>query len=142
MGKFILTALALDLDEDGEVRGSLAVPGLEGLEQLETFRLGVNRDLDRGTVLRRGLEGVLARIVSTRRELIARRVREFELLSIRACEGVCKRVEGEGTSECEGGDDVGRGDKGVCSGVSVVTASEVTVVGGDDCESSFINSVK
>ncbi len=39
-------ALALSLNEDGAVGGVLAVPGLEGLEPLETVRLGVNGDLN------------------------------------------------------------------------------------------------
>ena len=65
-----LTALALDLDQDGQILGVFAIPLFKGLEELETVALGVNHHLDRETILRR-LEGVLSWVIPTRRELIA-----------------------------------------------------------------------
>ena len=73
---------------DGEVGRGLTVPWREGLETLETLRLGVNGNLDRRTVLRRGLEGVLTRVVTARGELVAVGVGELERLAIGAGESV------------------------------------------------------
>jgi len=73
-----LTALALDLDQDGQVLGVLAIPLFKGLEELETVARGVNQDLDRETVLGRRLEGILSWVVPTRRELMAGRRRKLE----------------------------------------------------------------
>ena len=128
----IHTALALDLDKDGEVSGGLAVPRREGLEQLETFRLGVDRDLNGGTVLRRGLEGVLARVVATRREFVSGGVGELERLAVSALKGVGQGVEGQVSSKGHSSDDIRGSDECVGSGVGIITTSEVTVVRGDD----------
>lgn len=127
-----LTALAEDLDQDGEVLRFLAVPWLEGLEQLETVGSGADNDVDGSTVLRWGLEGVLAGVVATRRKLVARGIVELEGLAISASERVGQGVEGQVASESHGGDDIGRSDESVSGGVGVVATSEVTVVGGDD----------
>ena len=138
----IRTALALDLDEDREIGRGLTIPGLEGLEKLETLRLGVDSNLDAGTVCGRSLEGVLTGVVTARRELVTSWVREFEWFAISALESVRERVEGEITSKSHSSDEIRRGDESMGGRVSIVTTSEVTVVGGDDCESTFINSVK
>lgn len=123
-----LTALALDLDEYGEIGGSLAIPRRERLEKLETLRLRVNCNLDGGTVLGRGLERVLTGVVSTRRELKARRVGELEGLAVGTGEGVRERVEPEITSKCHSGDDVGGSDESVGGRVGIIAAGEVAVV--------------
>ena len=60
------------------------------------------------------------------------RVREPERLAVGADELVSHGVEAEVAGESECGDDVRRSDECVGSGVSVVTAGEVTVVRGDD----------
>jgi len=67
-------ALADGLDEDGEVLRVLAVPRLEGGEELEAVRLGVDDDVDRRAVLGRRRVRVLAGVVAARRELLAGRV--------------------------------------------------------------------
>lgn len=128
-----LTALALDLDQDGAVGGILSVPGSERGEELETVALGVNLNLDAGTILGRALEGVLTSIISAGGKLEAGGGREFEGLAGGGRDRVGQGVEGEGSSECECSDEVGRGDEGVGGRVSIVTSSEVTVVRGDDC---------
>ena len=121
-------ALALNLDENGEIGGSLTVPRLEWLELLETIALRVDDNLYGGAVLRRCLEGVLAGVVSARRELIAGGVRELEGLAVRSSKGVSERVEGQVASEREGSDDIGRCNEGVRSRVGVITAGEISVV--------------
>lgn len=63
------TAFALNLDGDGKVGGLLAILWLEGLEQLETVALGVNGDVDAGTVSR-GL--LVTGVISTGRQPVAR----------------------------------------------------------------------
>lgn len=138
-GDVVGGALALDLDEDGEVLGSLAVPGLEGLEELETVRLGVDGDLDAGAVGGGSLEGVLTGVVAAGRELVAGGVLELEGLAVSTDERVGQGVEGEAAGEGQSGGEIGGSDKGVGGGVSVVTASEVTVVGGDDCVEDLVS---
>jgi hypothetical protein len=44
------------------------------MEELKTVALRVNCDRNASTVCRRRLEGVLARVIATRRKLIASRV--------------------------------------------------------------------
>lgn len=44
----IRRALALHLDQHRQVLGLLAIPRLEGLQELETVRLGVDGDVDAG----------------------------------------------------------------------------------------------
>lgn len=125
-------ALALGLDEDREVLGVLSVPRFERLEELETVRLGVDDDVDRGTVGGGSGVGVLTSIVSTGREFLARRVRELELFAVGTLERVGHGVEGEGSTKDHGGDEIGRGDESVGGSVGVVTTGEVSVVRGDD----------
>jgi hypothetical protein len=125
-------ALADSLDEDGKASGVLTVPGLEGLEELKTVRLGVDGDVDGSTVLGRSLVGVLTSVVAARRELLAGGVGELELLAVGALERVRNGVEGEGSTEDHGGNEVRGSDEGVGSRVGVVATGEVTVVGGND----------
>ena len=128
----IRTALALDLDQDGEILGVLAIPRLEGFQELETVALGVNSDLDGSTVLRRSLEGVFAGVVATRRKFMSVRVVELEGLAINTSQSIGDRVESEIPSEGHGSNDIGRSDEGMGGRVSIVAASEVAVVGSDD----------
>ena len=128
----IRCALALNLDQNRQIGGGLSVPRLERREELETFALGVNSNLDGGTVSGRGLESVLSGVVATRGEFVASGVVKLEGLAISAGEGVRERVESEVASESHGGDDFGGSDESVGSRVSIVTASEVTVVRGND----------
>lgn len=102
------------------------------MEELKTVTLRVNCDRNASTVSRRGLEGVLAGVVATGRKLITSRVRELERLAIRTNEGVRNRVEGEVTSEGHCSYNIWGGDESVGGRVSIVTASEVTVVGGNN----------
>lgn len=132
-GNVISRTLALGLDQDRKVGRGLAVPRLERLEELETVRLRVDRDLDADTVLRRGLEGVLSGIVATGRELIAAGVRELEGFSITADELVGEGVEAETASKSESSDNVRGCNESMSGRVSIVTTSKVAVVGGDDC---------
>ena len=99
---------------------------------METVALGINSDVDSSTVSRGRLESILSRIVTTGRQLIAGRVRESEGLAVRANERVSERVEGETTGKGHSSHDIGRCDEGVGSWISVVTSSEVTVVGSND----------
>jgi hypothetical protein len=124
--------LADDLDEDGSVDNVLSVPSLEGLQELETVRLGVDGDLDGRPVLGRSLVSVLTGIVTLGGELETGGVGELELLAVGTLERVGQGVEGQRTGKRHGGDKVGRGDKGVGGRVGVVTTSEVSVVRGDD----------
>jgi hypothetical protein len=70
-GKGTLTALAVDLDEDREVSGGFSVPRLERRKELEARALRVNGDVDLGAIGRRGLEGILTRVVAAGREFIS-----------------------------------------------------------------------
>jgi hypothetical protein len=126
------TALALDLDQDGEVLRSLTVPRLERGQQLETIRLGVHGNVDGSPIGGRRLECVFTRVITTGRELVTSGVGELELLAVGTDEGVGQGVEAQRTGESHGGDDIRGGDKGMGCGVCVVTSSEVTVVGSDD----------
>jgi hypothetical protein len=105
---------------------------LEGLEKLETVTRGADSDSNGSTVFRGRLEGVLARVVSTGRKLIARGVRELEGFAISADEGVGDGVEGEITSKGHCSHDIGRGNESVRGGVSIVATSEIAVVRSDD----------
>ena len=124
--------LANDLDKDGSVNNVLSVPSLERLQKLESVGLGVDSDLDGGSVLRRSLVGVLTGIVSLGGELETSGVGELELLAVSALERVGQGVEGQGTGKGHGGDEIGGGDEGVGGGVGIVTTGKVSVVGSDD----------
>lgn len=127
-----LTALALDLDQNGEIGRGLAIPRSEGLKELETVGLRVNGNLNASTVGRGCLVGILTRIEAVGGKLLARWVGELEGLSIAAREPVRDGVECEITGEGHGGYEVRRSNESVSSGVGIITAGEVTVVRGDD----------
>jgi hypothetical protein len=110
----------------------LAVPFGEGLEELETVGGGRDLDQDGSGVRGRRLECVLTWVVAARREFEARGRRELKGGSGGCCDGVCERIEGEGTSEGECGDDVRRSDESVSGRVGIVTARKVAVVRSDN----------
>jgi hypothetical protein len=89
-------------------------------------------DRDGGTVGGRRLECVLTWVVAARRQFETGRRGKFKGSAGGCWEGVCKWVEGEGTGEGECGDDVGRSDESVSSGVRIVAACKVAVVRSDD----------
>lgn len=126
-GDVVSGGLALGLDEDGHVGGVLAVPGVEGGEDLETVRGGGDLNLDSGAVGRRGLVGVLAGVVATVGETSTSGGLELELLAVLVLEAVGQGVEVERAGDGHGDDKVGGGDEGVGGGVAIVTASEVTM---------------
>jgi hypothetical protein len=87
-GDVVGGGLTLGLDEDGQVGGVLAVPGIERLEELETVGGGRDGDIDLRAVLRRVLVGVLAWIVAVGGETLASGLLELELLAVRVLEGI------------------------------------------------------
>ena len=127
-----LTALALNLDQNREISRGLAIPGLERLQLLKTVTLRVDCNLYAHTVLRRGLEGVLARVVSTWRKLESGRVRELERFAISTGKSIRERVERQIASENESSDDIRRSNESVSCRICIITPSEITVVGCDD----------
>jgi hypothetical protein len=57
-GDVVGGGLAVGLEQDGEVERILAVPGVEGVKELETVGSGRDLDVDGAAVRRRGLVGV------------------------------------------------------------------------------------
>lgn len=131
-GDVVGGGLALALDQDREVLLVLAIPSGETTKDLETLASGRDSDIKRLTVRRRGLVGLVTRVVAAARETFTRGSLEEEFLAVLVLEGVSERVELKGTGDGHGNDKVRRGDESVGGRVGVVTASEVTVVGRDD----------
>ena len=131
-GNVVGGALALGLDQDGRVNNVLAVPCLERLEELKTVRRGRNGNADGRAVGRGRLESVFTGIVALGRELETLGLAELEVFAVGVLQSVGQGIESEVTGKDHGGDQVGRGDKGVGGGVGIVTSSKVTVVRGDD----------
>jgi hypothetical protein len=88
--------LALSLDEDGQVGGVLAIPGIEGLEELETIGGRRDGDGDRRAVLRRVLVGILAWVVAVGGETLTSWRLELELLAVGIFECIRQRVNLDG----------------------------------------------
>lgn len=122
------SGLSLALDQDGQILVILSVPGLEGLEELETVGGRRNSNGDGTAIGRRCLVCVLAWVISVGWQTLTGGLLEFELLAVGVGKFIDKGVEREGTSNCEGYDEIGGGDKRVSCGVGVVTSGEVTVV--------------
>jgi hypothetical protein len=80
--------LALALDEDGQVGSVLAVPSVEGRQELETVGRGGDGDLDGLTVRRRSLVGVVSWVVAVGRETSTCGLLELELLAVGILQGV------------------------------------------------------
>ena len=76
------STLALDLDQYREILGSLAVIGLEGLEQLEAVALRINSNIDRDPIYWRSLISILTWVIATGRELFASGVGELERFAV------------------------------------------------------------
>jgi len=131
-GDVVSGGLALSLDQDGEVGSVLAVPSVEGLEDLETVGGGGNSNVDLGAVLGRSLVGVHSRVVAVGGQTVTGRGLELEFIAVLVLEGVGEGVEVEGTGDGHGHDEVGGGDESVGGGVGIVTGGEVTVVRRDD----------
>ena len=89
-------------------------------------------DCDEGAVGGRGLERVFTWVVAARGKFEAGWRGEFERGAGGGWERVCEGVEGEGTSEGECCDNVGRSNKSVSGGVGVVTACKVAVIRSDN----------
>jgi hypothetical protein len=131
-GDVVSGGLALSLDKDGKVKRILAVPSLEGLEDLQTVRSRRNSDRNSGTVLGRSLEGVLSWVVAVSGQTGTNRLLQHELVAVLVLERIRQGVEVQGTSNCQRNNEIRRGDERVSGRVSVVTASEITVVGRKD----------
>lgn len=99
-------ALAFDLNQDRKISGGLSIPRFEGLEKLKTFRGGTDGYFDSSAVLRRGLEGILPRVVTARGKFMTAGILEFERLPITSNELISDRVEGKPTGEGQSGNDV------------------------------------
>ena len=128
-GDVVGGGLALGLDEDGAVDSVLAVPGLEGREDLETVGGRGDLDADGGTVLGGGLVGVLASIVTLGRETIAGGGSEHELVAVLVLELVGHGVEAKGASNGHGDDEIGGSDEGVGGGVALRKAGQLATSG-------------
>ena len=63
---------------------------------------------------------------------MARGFSKLERLAIRSNKRVSHRVESQRTSKDHGGDEVGRGDKGVSGWVGIVASGKVAVVRSDN----------
>src|SRR6266511_4396737 len=124
----IRTALALNLNKNGQILRGLAIPRLEGLQQLETIRFGMDCNLNGSGISWGRLEGVFARIISTGWEFKATWSLKFEFFAVRSGKRISERIEGERTAKGESSDNIGRSYECVGARVSVVTASEIAVV--------------
>jgi hypothetical protein len=100
---------------------------------LQAIALGVNGHLNTCRVRRRGLIRVLTRIITPRRELLARWALELERLAIGSNESISDGVESQIAGECESGNDIRGCNECMCGGIGVVAAGEVTIVRSDDC---------
>jgi hypothetical protein len=131
-GDVVGGGLATALDENGEVRGVLSVPGGERSEDLKTVRGGGNPDLDGRSILGRSLVRVTARVVALLGETSTGGRGKEKVVSVLVLDGVGQGVEVKGTGNRESGDQVRGGDESVSRGVGVVTSGEVTVVRRQD----------
>lgn len=124
--------LALTLDENWNALGVLSIPSLEWLKDLETVTGWADGNADGSTVSWRSLVGVTAWVVAIGWQTLTGWRSEHELVSVLVLELVGQWVKVKGTGDGESNNEVGRSDEGVGGRVGIVTASEVTVVRGDD----------
>lgn len=87
------TTLALNLDKYGQILWGRAIPRREGFQKLKTIGFRIDCNLNRETILWRGLEGILARVISTRREFETGGCLKLELLAVWGRKCVRERVE-------------------------------------------------
>jgi hypothetical protein len=92
-GDVVGGGLALGLDEDGQVGGVLAVPGVERLEELQTVGGGRNGNVDGRAVRGRVLVGVLSWVVSVGGQTQTGWRLELELLAVCIRQFVNKGVD-------------------------------------------------
>ena len=123
-------ALALGLDEDGQTHEVLAVPSLEGFEQLDALGVRAHLDFDLGKV------GAHA-VGKIRHEALHRQFGADRGLELNGCAlggriRTLNRVEGQIAVDGHGHHDFGRGEEGVRLSAAVVAALEVAVEGLDD----------
>jgi hypothetical protein len=121
-------SLALGLDQDGYVQLVLSIPSLERLKELETIAGWRDSDRDTGAVSRWGLVGILSGVVSSCGEPFSSWRGQEELIAILILELIGQGIEVEGAGDGHGHHEVWGCDKGVSSGVSIVTPSEISVV--------------
>ena len=112
-GDVVSGGLALALDKNGQVGGVLAVPSVEGRQDLETVGGRGNGDLDGRAVLRRSLVGVLSWVVAVGGETVTGGLLEPELGTIRRSELINERVEVQGAGDGQSNDEVRRSDERV-----------------------------
>ena len=125
-------ALALGLEQDRQLDVVLAVPRLEGVEQLEAVALGWTTTSTPEPSAGGGLEGLLAGVEAGVGEGLADGRVEAHLLAGVVGERVGARVEVERAGQRQGDDRVGAGDEAQRVGVAVVALREVAVVAVDD----------
>ena len=128
-GDMVSSGLALCLDENWQIGGIFSVPCLEWFEHLKAVRAWRDLNLNLVTVLWWCLIGVLSRVVSAGWQSFPSRFLELEILPILILEGVSQGVEVQGAGKRHGDDQIRRRDEGMCGGVGIIAASEVTVVG-------------
>ena len=83
-GDMVSGSLANCLDQDRDLSDVLAVPLLEGLEELQTIGRRGDGNRDRAAILGRMLVGVLSRIVAASGQTVASGLLELELGTIRS----------------------------------------------------------
>lgn len=132
-GDVVSGGLAEALDKNWKVLSILSVPGLERLKELEAVAGWRHCNADSATLSRWCLVGVLSWVeASACGKSVTSGSFEEELLAILTDKLVGERVEVKASGDGHGDDEIGGSHEGVGSGVSIVTSSEVTVVGRDD----------
>ena len=116
------------LDEDEHVLVVLAVPLVEGVEELEAGRLGVDVDADGGRVGGRRLERVLAGVEAERRQFVGEGVGQEELGAVGGRQLVGARVKVEPAGQRQRRRQLGRRDEAVRRRIGVVARRKVAVV--------------
>jgi len=101
-GNVISSSFALALDENWNVVGILAVPGLEWLKDLETVRGWRNVNLNSGTVGGWCLISIFTRVKATSWKCLTSWCAEHKVIAILVLESIGQRVKVEGTSNGQG----------------------------------------
>jgi hypothetical protein len=81
-GNVIGGGLTLSLDEDGQIRGILAVPGIEWLQKLQTVGGRGDGNVDGRAVLRRVLVSILSWVIAVAGKTLTDWLLKLELLAI------------------------------------------------------------
>jgi hypothetical protein len=117
--------LALGLDQDRAVESILAVPRVEGREDLETVRARRNLDADSRSILGGCLVSILAGVVASSGQAVARRRSEQELVAVLVLELVGQGVEVQGAGDRQGDDEIRRGNERMRGGIPIVAPGEI-----------------